>query len=87
MTTDPESTNWPPGWQQARDTDAGHQQPTVGRVVFWVDPNHRPWPALVVKADGTLVDLSVSNPLPIYIEGVAYDPNGAPGSWRWPERV
>lgn len=88
MTTDPESANWPTGWQQTRDTAAGNPPPTVGRIVHWVDrSNGRSWPAIVVQAEGTMVDITVLNPLPNYFKGVAYDPDGSSGTWHWPERA
>lgn len=88
MTTDPESTNWPAGWQQTRDTTAGHPPPTVCRMVLFVDAFGQEWPAVVSKTDGTKVDLTVfPQPQPAYVADVTYDPSGAPGSWHWPGRV
>lgn len=89
MTTDPESVNWPPGWQATRDAIANIPVPTVGRVVHWVDNTHlRPWPAFIVAVndDGTL-DLTVFNPLTQYFKNVAFDPAGKTGgTWHWPPR-
>lgn len=87
MTTDPESANWPTGWQQTRATAAGNPPPTVGRIVHWVDPNGRSWPAIVVRAAGIVVDLTTFSPMPTYIENVAYDPDCSSGTWHWPGRV
>lgn len=88
-TTDPESTNWPPGWQATRDAVANIPVPTVGRIVHWADnTSQRPWPALIaaVNDDGT-VDLTAFNPLPNYFKGVAFDHTGTVGgTWRWPPR-
>jgi hypothetical protein len=90
LTTDPETVNWPPGWQVTRDAAAGTPVPSVCRVVCWVDTtNQRPWPAFIVKVndDGT-VDLTVFNPLPQYFKGVKYDPDGTTGgTWHWPPRT
>lgn len=89
MTTDPESANWPAGWQATRDADAGASAPTVCRIVRWVDnTSQRAWPAIVVgiNDDGT-VDLTVFNPLTQYFKHVAYDPTGThAGTWHWPPR-
>jgi hypothetical protein len=75
---------------------------TIGRIVLYQrhgSPNGQhasePSPAVVTKvyaADGLpgdpLVGLCVLNPTGIYFnESVTYDPEGAPGTWRWPPRI
>lgn len=90
MTTDPESVNWPPGWQRTRDTHTSHPPPTPGRIVLLTGNDGRTWPAIVVTAapdTPTTVSLTAFSPMPTYFPAVPYDPAGTPTTWRWPERV
>lgn len=74
--------------------------PTIGRIVLYQrhgSPNgqHKsePSPAIITGVGATTdsgvnVDLFVINPNGLYFNhGTPYDPEGGPGTWRWPSRV
>lgn len=79
------------------------QPPSVGRIVHYQahgSPNgqhrSRPRAAVITEVleapDGTLnhdvVDLAVLNPTGMFFnQGCLYDPDGGPGTWRWPPKV
>ena len=72
------------------------EQPTIGRIVHYVAygtpggeylPEHRA--AIVTalgKSDGD-VSLAVLNPTGMFFNPlIRFDPEGASGTWHWPER-
>lgn len=73
--------------------------PTVGRTVFYQahgSPNGQfksvPRAAIITAVSGEAaenapVSLCVINPTGLFFhEACAYDPDGGPGTWRWPPR-
>jgi hypothetical protein len=76
-------------------------KPTIGRIVWYQShgsPNgqHKSEPraAIVTGLSGAEVgleyqiDLCVLSPTGLFFnQGVPYDEDGRPGSWRWPPRV
>jgi hypothetical protein len=75
------------------------QKPSIGRIVLYQrhgSPNgqHKsePSPAVITAVHEGLavsvVDLFVINPNGLYFNlGTVYDPDGGPGTWRWPPRA
>jgi hypothetical protein len=78
------------------------QTPTVGRIVHYQahgSPNgqhkSRPRAAVITEViedagvvNNDVVDLAVLNPTGMYFnQGCLFDPDGGPGTWRWPPRV
>lgn len=74
--------------------------PAIGDSVFFVDQNGDEVVAAVVDVVGETytVDLqlwktvgadplSPAEPSGDVLKGIPYDPNGAPGTWHWPERA
>jgi hypothetical protein len=72
-------------------------EPTVGRIVIYVaygTPGGEYTPgagraAVVTEVHGNFqVGLAILNPSGLFFaRNVAYDPDGSPGSWHWPDRV
>lgn len=59
--------------------------PPVNRLAFVTEVDSH-------VQDGRKVGLMVANPSglffhPLEMGGVEYDPDGAPGTWHWPQRV
>jgi hypothetical protein len=75
------------------------QQPSLGRVVIFVDGDGEKYSARVSRvddADRGVCTLHVDNPgavdgrvvVPVFVApAVAHDEGGAPDSWHWPPRV
>jgi len=65
--------------------------PTVGRTVYYTTPDGLTWPAMVSEVDlmqPMVVGLTVFGMQgPSIADVVSYDPQGIPGTWRWPEAV
>lgn len=74
----------------------GEQRPTLGRIVIY-SPQPvgegdvtEPMAAIVVRlpADPQTVNLAVFTIFgKTELRHATYDPDGAPGTWRWPPRV
>ncbi len=79
------------------------QTPTIGRIVHYhpIDERSRPMAALVVdvvpsegpdadfEENAAAVYLEIHGPSCVTYPGspIRFNPNGAPGTWRWPPRV
>lgn len=72
------------------------QKPSVGRVVHYQaygtpggEFQSVPRAAIITEVtDDTTVSVCVLNPTGIFFnQGLKYDVEGKPGSWRWPPRV
>jgi hypothetical protein len=65
--------------------------PSVGRTVYYTTPDGLTWPAMVSEVDlmqPMVVGLTVFGMQgPSIADVVSYDPQGVPGTWRWPEAV
>lgn len=80
-------SNTTPSPAPARDPEIA---PTLGRVVLVQLERPEPFPAMVTSAlDPAAIEcevLGTSNGSQV-MRAVPYDPDGAPGSWRWPPRA
>jgi hypothetical protein len=65
--------------------------PSVGRTVYYTTPDGLTWPAMVSEVDlmqPMVVGLTVFGMQgPSIADVVPYDPQGIPGTWRWPEAI
>jgi hypothetical protein len=71
------------------------QKPSIGRIVHYTaygtpggEFKSKPRAAVITDVEtDTKVHVCVLNPTGIFFNAVEYDPDGKPGTWRWPPRT
>ncbi len=64
-------------------------KPIMGRIVFYLDHDKNPHPALILRARGWAADLLVHTSVEDQRRfGIPFGgPNGGPETWMWPPHV